>query len=68
MEEVSMFKENSLLLENEEDGDMGKARMDDENMAEEIDLILFIFYAILIPIIAIFGCIGNLLSVYIIMR
>ena len=45
-----------------------KLKMDDRNMSEDIDLILFIFYGILIPIIAIFGCIGNLLSVYIIMK
>ena len=41
--------------------------MDDKNMDETIDQTLFIFYAIIIPIIAIFGCIGNIFSIYIIM-
>ena len=37
-------------------------------MDEDIELTLFIFYAIIIPIIAIFGFIGNLFSIYIIIR
>ena len=43
-------------------------KMDDENMDGDIELTLFVFYAIIIPIIAIFGFIGNLFSIYIIIR
>ena len=43
-------------------------KMDDENMDGDIELTLFVFYAIVIPIIAIFGLIGNIFSIYIIIR
>ena len=56
------------LMEDRSAVNIDKLEMDDRNMSQDIALILFIFYGILIPIIAIFGCIGNVLSVYIIMR